>query len=52
MLARSHPTSFDARAKKKDYRVHAAVPRPRFRLLGRVATSAGLILLVVGLVQV
>jgi hypothetical protein len=51
MLARRHPTSFDARAEEKYYRDQVVLPRPGLRLLASIATAAGLILLLVGVAQ-
>jgi hypothetical protein len=49
ILARGHRTSFDARAEDEYYRSQMTLPRPGLRLLGPVATAAGLILLLVGI---
>jgi hypothetical protein len=51
MLARRHPTSFDALAEDRCYRDQVALPRPGLRLIGSIATVTGLILLVVGVAQ-
>ena len=49
MLARRLPASFDARAEDEYHGGHARPPHAGLRLLGPIATVAGLILLVVGI---
>ena len=51
-LPTTRPSRKDARAEERYWRDQTALPRPSLRLLGPLATTAGVILLLVGIAQV